>query len=510
MRHLKILVVVLLSVFVILGCQVSDSEITTLATSTSGSTSALTTQSSIGSTSSSTTTTETLSSTFTSTTITTELNSFPIFEGTYGFASLSITNRSLEESGYYQVSTEVEFLDALIALDVSVIEITSDLDLGSIYVEAKLVEAGKNLADYDEVYRPHNHQPQLHPLLLATGIGQITLVGFDHLMIYSKYGSTIKHVSFAIDDSSDIVFRNLHLAELWEWDEINFGTYKVNDWDYFVIEKSTGIWLDHLVFEQAYDGIVDIKEESANVTLSWSRLVFEPTDFINAQIDYLEANMSEYSFYKSLRDAGIAKEDLATIASFQKKGFNFGNSTDGEGFESITVTFHHLLVKNLQDRFPRVRKGDIHLYQVILDNEELYNFRLRVSNPNLSTVNQGIVSTEGGAVLMENSIFRYVSTPIKNHQEDDPDTKYTGKYKVVNSELKTGIRTYFGSSDDSFTLWVHSGISEVQPFVWRNYEEIPYEYQLEDIYFLEDTFTEFPPGCITLAGFDWLKINIQD
>jgi len=107
-------------------------------------------------------------------------------------------------------------LDALIAPDVSIIEILADLDLGSIFVESKLADAGKNLADYDDVYLPHNHQPQLHPSLLASGIGQITLTEFDHLMVFSKSGCIIKHVSFAIDDASDIVFRNLHLAELWE------------------------------------------------------------------------------------------------------------------------------------------------------------------------------------------------------------------------------------------------------------------------------------------------------
>ncbi len=104
MRHIKILVVVLLSVFAILGCAVSNSEITTFTSSTTGSTNNLTTQSTIGLTSSSVTTTETIPLT-TTIMITTKQNSYPIFEVAFGFASLSITNRSMEESGYYQVLT---------------------------------------------------------------------------------------------------------------------------------------------------------------------------------------------------------------------------------------------------------------------------------------------------------------------------------------------------------------------------------------------------------------------
>jgi pectate lyase len=434
---------------------------------------------------------------------------YTLFENSFGFSSLIITNRSTIDEGYVIANDEVDFINALLDSGTKIIEITNDLNMGSKEVAEKLALAGMNLEQVRSVYRPHSRQPIMHPILKESGVGVVRIVLRNDLMIFSKAGSTIKHTSFLIDGSANIVFRNLHFSELWEWDELDKGTYKRNDWDYFTVEKSNGIWFDHLTFDQAYDGIIDAKEESKHMTLSWSKLNFRENDFIRAQIDYLEENIEDYEFYKSLRDSNISKEDITTFASFQKKGFNLGNTTDGEGFETITMTFHHLEVFNLMDRMPRLRKGDVHLYHVIVDNEELYRLRLKINHPDLSFVNQGMVPTEDGVILMENSIYKYVTTPIRNHQDSNPDSKYTGKYMVINSELIMPTRTYFGSSFTQSSLWVHTNPNPSIPFEFRNYEEIPYQYYLEDIYYLPNTFTNYPTGHQIIADFNWLYINLN-
>ena len=432
---------------------------------------------------------------------------YTLFENSFGFSSLMITNRENISEGYYTASNAIEFLDALRAEDVKIIEITSDLNLGGIKVEQDIISSGRTLTYYNQVYKKHSRQPLLHPRLIETGVGQVLIHQKEDLMVYSKNGSSILHAGISIDESSNIVFRNLRFAELWEWDEQDLGTYKRNDWDYFTVQESNGVWFDHLTFEQAYDGIIDVKEYSSNLTLSWSKLNFKLNDFIQEQIDHLELNQGDHPFYKSLRDDGITKEQIATLASFQKKGFNLGNTTDGEGFESITMTFHHLEVFNLMDRMPRLRKGDVHLYHLIVDNKELHDLRLVISHPDLSMVNQGIVTTEGGAVLMENSIFRYVTTPIKNHQDANPDVRYSGKYQVLNSELKTINRTYFGSSIDPFTLWIHTGPDETLHFSFNQGEILPYYYHLNDIYYLPETFLNYPTGHQIIPNFNWLSID---
>lgn len=428
-----------------------------------------------------------------------------LFRHSFGFSSLVITNRVSNISGYYEVSNEKEFLDALMDSNTRIIEIQSDLNLGSIHVQNKLLEQGTLLEAYRSVYRPHSRQALLHPILIDEGVGQVRLVSRSHLMIFSKSGHTIKHTSFIVDGVEDLVIRNLHFTGLWEWDEATNGDYDRNDWDYFTVEKSNGIWFDHLSFDQAYDGIIDVKEHGQNITLSWTKLSFKPNAFIEAQIAYLEAHIDEHPYYQSIRAQDVSYEDMIIYTSFQKKGFNFGNTTDGEGFEDITVTFHHLWVENLMDRLPRLRKGDVHLYHVILDNEDIFQLRL-IYGSILNLGNQGIVTTEGGAVLMENSIFRYVSTPIKNHQNSNTDQSYTGSYLVKNSELVMATRTYFGSSTDKNTFWIHSNNNPSIDFMFRNHETLPYLYNVQDVYYLHEIFELNPPGPIDI-NVNWLHIE---
>ena len=197
-----------------------------------------------------------------------------------------------------------------------------------------------------------------------SGIGLVRIVQKNNLMIFSKNAAEIKHANFSIDDSENIIIRNLVFTELWEWDEKDNGQYKHHDWDYFTIEKSNGIWFDHLSFDQAYDGIIDVKEESSNLTISFSKFNFVPSDFITEQVNYLENNREENPYYNSLRN-NLSKEEIEKWASYQKKGFNLGNTTDGEGYESISFTFQHLEVFNLQDVCQDL-KGDAHLYHIIL------------------------------------------------------------------------------------------------------------------------------------------------
>ena len=433
----------------------------------------------------------------------TEPIDYAILQQIDGFAELYVTSRVNTPSENYMIVTdEMSFLSALNNPEISVIEITNDLNLGYTYMLQTY--GSDDLASVSSVYRKHKSEPLLHPVLIENGVGLVEIKDRNNLMIYSKNGSKILHAKTEIEGSSNIVIRNLEFDELWEWDEYSLGGYKRNDWDYFTLQNVNGIWFDHLIFNQAYDGIIDMKEHSQHITVSWTKLNFFPNDYMEVQMTSLENNINDHPYYKSLRDAGLSVEDITRWASYQKKGFNIGNTTDGEGFEDITVTFHHMEVYNLQDRMPRLRKGDIHLYEIILDNTDLRELKGVVSSYGFSMVNQGIVTTEQGAILMENSLFILVDIPIKNHQDDNPDTRYSGKYKVVNSELRTQTRIYFGSSDTIGTLWVNTEPYEALPFSFRNYEEIPYDYDLPDIYYLPETFETYPTGILMIDDFDWL------
>ena len=413
----------------------------------------------------------------------------------YGFADLTIKNRN-NNNNIYEVNDEIEFIEALlIKKDNKIIKINNDLNMGYIEVKNKFESVNKDISKYTSVYKENSNKPLLHPTLKETGIGQMILNGVNGLMIYSEKGIEIKHLTTSIKgNSSDIVFRNLKFSEIWEWDESSEGGYKKNDWDYFTIEKTDGIWFDHLTFKNSYDGIIDMKKEVKNVTMSYLDLDFTNYEFINTQIEYLENNKESNPYYESLREKASIDE-IKIMAASQKKGFNLGNTTDGDGFESITVTMHHIYAKNLQDRFPRLRKGDVHLYNVILNNTDLYNLK------NINIVNQGLIPTEEGTILMENSIFYNVTTPIKNHQDSDDDIKYTGKFKVLNSKYVLGTKIFEGSSKDSNTVW--KGNKDNPTFEFRNYKEIPYQYIMEDLNSFE---SNLKIGLIQ-NNINWLKIN---
>ncbi|CCV64583.1 predicted pectin lyase [Alteracholeplasma palmae J233] len=432
------------------------------------------------------------------------------FNNPYGFASLGITDRT--NAVAKEVSTEIEFLETLENKENKVIKITKDLNMGYLNVVKNLKAANKDetrikeLTENNSLYRRNPNIPMLHPVLIEEGVGQLILDGREDLMIYSENGITIKHLTTHIKgNSKNIVIRNIKFADIWEWDEKDRGQYKENDWDYFTLENVNGLWFDHLSFSNSYDGIIDAKNNVENVTLSYLDLNFVVTDFITVQMDMLENNRTEHPYYDELRNSA-SKEDITIVAASQKKGFNFGNTTDGSGFENITVTMHHIYAKNLQDRFPRLRKGDVHLYNVISDATDISKLR----NIGIPIVSQAIVPTEQGAVLMENSVFKNIAEAIKTHQDSNLDSRYTGKYKVINSYHITGETVYKGSSDDENTLWIQSNTNAAkQPFYFRNWQTIPYKYLLEETAKLEESFDKNQAGVVQLTDFDWLKIDIS-
>src|SRR5690606_2565452 len=98
------------------------------------------------------------------------------------------------------------------------------------------------------------------------------------------------HLTISIKTSKDIVFRNLHMTGIWEWDDDLAGNYDELDWDYFTVETTQGLWLDHLKLDHSYDGLVDVKGFTSNFTFSYLDFDFQPTDFIREQIEWLEEN----------------------------------------------------------------------------------------------------------------------------------------------------------------------------------------------------------------------------
>ncbi len=455
------------------------------------------------------------------------------YRSDYGFASLVISNRASMKDQVVEVSTPLEFLDAMSNKNNKIIKITKDLNMGYEHVVRELKAAGKTDEEINSIYtngsfyRMNANVPQLHPILIEEGVGQLIIQDRnDGFMLYSEYGAKISHMTTIIKNSKDVVIRNLYLTGIWEWDDDMAANYDDQDWDYFTIETTNGVWLDHLKFDQSYDGLVDVKGGTSNFTLSYLDLDFQVNDFIRAQMEHLEENYmnnpnisAATSRYVKLREF-LSFEDILEYTSMQKKGFNFGNTTMGMGFDTITATFHHSRFINLADRLPRLRQGDVHVYNVLQDNTTLESVRALINGTGMTLPNQGMVPTEEGAIYYENNKLINVAEPIKTHQDSNRDPRYTGRYKVDNSIMISGIDYYLGGSyeaegDDPFTPWKQSNTNMPRiPFFFRNYQDIPYQYKdnPDFNYFvapdsvgrvLNDNYVG--PG--TIPGLDWLEIR---
>jgi pectate lyase len=351
-----------------------------------------------------------------------ELEGFAESAGTSGGGLLKESN-----SNYYKVSNGTEFLDALTEVYnkkgvPSVIEVTADLNLGS--NEVDLSKYSSNIAV------AHSHQALVNPSLQESGVSKVYIKSISNLTIFSGNGSTIKHAALDISGSTNIIIRNLAFDELWEWDEETAGDYDVNDWDYMTIENSsTKVWVDHCTFYKAYDGIIDIKAATSttsdmDVTVSWCE--FQPgsknNTFFNAMMDYLDENKDSMPYYKSLLDSGMSREQIWWYAYGQKKTHLLGQSDDASANEYLKVTFANNYYYDSMDRMPRLRFGTAHIYNSIMDAQELLEARMSISNAAAAKhiVSNGASSTCDGQLLVESCYINGIQNALNSGNGSSP------------------------------------------------------------------------------------------
>ena len=316
----------------------------------------------------------------------------------------------LKESSknYYTVDNAEDFLKAIQSVKksgmASVIELTADIALGDKEVN--------NFQDYSAFITAHKQAPLTHPTLLKTGVSMLKLENMSNLTIYSKNGAKITHTCVDITGSNNIIIRNIEFDEIWEWDDETQGGYDRNDWDYMTIEKgSFDIWIDHCTFYKAYDGVIDIKTptDSSNVTISWCEFLPASEDnvFFDAMMNIMKDNPDNYPYYKHLLEEGMTDRQIYNYAYGQKKTHLLGQSDTDTSAKNITATFANNYYKNSMDRMPRLRYGTAHVYNCIMDAQDLRDMRLDIENTAGSTLAQKIVSNGassncGAHMLLEN------------------------------------------------------------------------------------------------------------
>ena len=330
-------------------------------------------------------------------------------EGYAASAGVTGGGNLLEESkNYYKAGSAEEFLDAIKSVKASgrasVIELTADIALGDKEVEG--------YSEYKSFITAHKNYPLTHPDLIESGISMLKLAGMSNLTIYSKNGAKITHTCIDITGSDNIIIRNIKFDELWEWDDETEGGYDRNDWDYMTIEKgSSNIWIDHCTFYKAYDGVIDIKTptDKSNITISWCEFLpaSDGGTFFDNMMNAMKANPDGYAYYKHLLESGMTHEQICNYAYGQKKTHLLGQSDEDTSSKNITVTFANNYYKDSMDRMPRLRFGTAHVYNCIMDAQNLRNYRLDIEKTAGSEyakkiVSNGASSNCGAHMLLEN------------------------------------------------------------------------------------------------------------
>ena len=205
------------------------------------------------------------------------------------------------------------------------------------------------------------------------------------------------------------------------------------------------------------------------------------------------------------------------------------NALDPEN-NTLSATFHHQWFQNVWDRcVPRLRGGNVHDYNIYVDDvgvlaaKRLRDTRaaalttaLRNTLNNTYSFNppiNGSISTEGGAILLENSVYIDCLTPLRNNQTDPTNPQYTGRILGVNT-------IYHMDNADGSTVDVQGNSTDsgnplgpfqapIIAFSWGLPGGVlPYTYTLDDPTTLLSTLQAGAgAGTITWSKDNWLKTS---
>jgi pectate lyase len=441
-----------------------------------------------------------------------------------GFAQAATGTGMVPETdpNYRKVYNANDLVAALGSKTVKVIEIMNDLDLGYNEVPASARTGALRVAA----------APLTHPVLIASGVSTIDIQDKTGLTIFSANGATIRHAEFNVKRANNLLIRNLKFDELWEWDESSKGKFDKQDWDFITVDMtSDNVWIDHCTFTKAYDGVVDVKGGSKNVTISWSSFLGDdggPNSFVRKQVEALELNKTAYPMYNFLRTNGFSVDDIVAVSRSQKKGHLVGANEFDTINANHRVTLHHNYYLNMQDRLPRMRAGNAHVFNVYVNNAEalaakdMRNARVAaMSSTNAAKLTgssatysfdvtlNGSISTEGGAVLLEKSQFVDVLSPLRNNQVSASQPEYTGKILALDTLYSLRGVTFRGDSTTPGSPLAPVPAPEIA-FSWNGFVTLPYAYGTHDPSQLPSLLTGAEgagAGMLLWPKENWLKTS---
>jgi len=163
--------------------------------------------------------------------------------------------------------------------------------------------------------------------------------------------------SLQLSDADNVIIRNLTLS----------NPNDEGEGDAITLRRSTNVWIDHNNLTDAPDGVLDIVQQSDFVTVSWNKFYYTE--------DWAANNAHRFAMLIG----------------------NGDNVTEDEG--KLRVTLHHNdWGQNVQERMPRVRYGDVHVFNNYF-NTPGNNYAVRIA-----------IASE---LLIENNSFENVDDPFE-------------------------------------------------------------------------------------------------
>lgn len=173
------------------------------------------------------------------------------------------------------------------------------------------------------------------------------VVGSNTTIIGLGENSGIKGGTISIKDASNIALRNLNIQDAFDpFPKMEGGDGYNAEWDGIVIDNSKNIWIDHCTFEDT----ICLKDEDLDKVT--------PSDG--------ETGKNKWQTYDGLLDVKNAS-DYVTVSYCLFKNHDktsiIGSSDSETGDEGhLTVTFNNNYYLNCTQRLPRVRFGKVHAY----------------------------------------------------------------------------------------------------------------------------------------------------
>ncbi|GAA3890123.1 pectate lyase [Streptomyces lacrimifluminis] len=241
----------------------------------------------------------------------------------------------------------------------------------------------KYLAAYDPrtwgSARPSGVQEEARQVAAARQAERVVLpVGSNTTIVGLGSGAVLKGASLQVGNADNVIVRNLELRDaydcfpVWQPNSGGLGDWKTA-YDTIWLNGATHVWVDHVTasdkghadadeptyFARNYlrhDGLLDITNGSDLVTVSWSR---------------------------------FAGHDKAML-------IGSGDTATGDRGK-LRVTLHHNEFRSVTQRAPRVRFGQVHLYnnRYLVDHGDDYRYSIGVSTESAVYAENNAFTTPG-------------------------------------------------------------------------------------------------------------------